>query len=53
MKTKKINSIKKKITECYYKRKRQKIFSKIKINESNEDGYKILEEIIDSIKESE
>lgn len=53
MKTKKINSLKNKITEHCYKRKRQKIFSKIKIDKSNEDGYKILEEIIDSIKESE
>ena len=53
MKTKKINSIKKKITEYYYKTKRQRIFSKIKIDESNEDGYKILEEILDSIKESD
>ena len=53
MKIKKINNLKNKITEYYYKRKRKKVFSKIKINESNEDGYKILEEIIDSIKESD
>ena len=53
MKTKKIKSLKDKITEHYYKRKRQKIFSKIKTNKSNEEGYRIIEEIIDSLKKSE
>lgn len=53
MKISKLNSLKEKVLNNYYKIKRKRIFNAIKKDEDNEEGYKLLEEILDSIKKTD
>lgn len=49
----KLNNLKEKILNKYYKITKKRVFNSIKKDEDNEEGYKLLEEILDSIKKTD